>query len=103
VDLWNINKVKTVKAGFKDGVYEQAKGATNIFDRPIGLTSCNKRKIADAFKSNTAFVFQPPTFMWSDTCPKPAKLSGGNSPTATTSLVGVVAATAMATAAVCLP
>ena len=41
VDLWNINKVKFV---------------TGVFDNANALTSCNKRKIADAWKSNAAFT-----------------------------------------------
>ena len=41
VDLWNINKVKTM---------------VFTFDGATALTSCNKRKIADAWKSNAAFT-----------------------------------------------
>ena len=40
VDLWNINKVTDMKY---------------IFDFASALTSCSKRKIADAWKSNAAF------------------------------------------------
>ena len=39
VDLWNINKVKDMRL---------------IFGDADALTSCNKRKIADAWKSNAA-------------------------------------------------
>jgi hypothetical protein len=41
VDLWNINKVKDMFV---------------IFDGATALTSCNKRKIANAWKSSAAFT-----------------------------------------------
>ena len=41
VDLWNVNKVTIM---------------SNIFDGTTALTSCNKRKIADAWKSIQSFV-----------------------------------------------
>jgi hypothetical protein len=41
VDLWNINQVKDM---------------TYIFQSAKALTSCNKRKIADAWKSSAAFT-----------------------------------------------
>jgi surface protein len=54
VDLWNINKVKTMGGIFKDAT---------------ALTSCNKRKIADAWKSNAAFTNRGYDTDWAaDTC-----------------------------------
>ena len=60
VDLWNINKLKSMN---------------NIFVRANALTSCNKRKIADAWKNNTAFTGVGATTYeadWAkDTCQQP--------------------------------
>ena len=50
VDLWNINKV-----GWRMGM--KIVGMNNIFTGAKALTSCNKRKIADAWKSNTVFTY----------------------------------------------
>ena len=58
VDLWNINKVKSVTSIFDGG----GNGAN-------ALTSCNKRKIADAWKSNAAFTATDYDTDWAaDTC-----------------------------------
>ena len=55
VDLWNINKVKDMFSTFLNA---------------IALTSCNKRKIADAWKSNAAFTATDYDTDWAtDTCP----------------------------------
>ena len=55
VDLWNINKVKTIGG---------------IFYGTKAITSCNKRKIADAWKSNAAFTATDYDTDWAtDTCP----------------------------------
>ena len=57
VDLWNINKVKSM---------------TSIFYGVNALTSCNKRKIADAWKSNAAFTATTYDTDWAaDKCPVP--------------------------------
>ena len=57
VDLWNINNVK--KIGY-------------TFFNTNALTSCNKRKIADAWKSNAAFAADTYDTEWAnDKCPVP--------------------------------
>jgi hypothetical protein len=54
VDLWNINKVKDMDS---------------IFKNANALNSCNKRKIADAWKSNAAFTAQTYDTDWAaDKC-----------------------------------
>ena len=54
VDLWNINKVKNIRS---------------IFYGATALTSCNKRKIADAWKNNTVFTATTYDTSWAaDTC-----------------------------------
>ena len=54
VDLWNINKVMVMKYIFKDAT---------------ALTSCNKRKIADAWKSSAVFTATTYDTDWAaDTC-----------------------------------
>ena len=87
VDLWNINKVKDM---------------THIFNQANAITSCNKRKIADAWKNKCPYEDCPSDTDWAaDLSLECSSTSGGI--TATNSWAGVVAATAMATAAVCLP
>ena len=54
LDLWNINKVKNMD---------------NTFNGANALTSCSKRKIADAWKSNVAFTATYYTDWAADTCP----------------------------------
>ena len=57
VDLWNINKVKEMFA---------------IFFNANALTSCNKRKIANAWESNAVFTATTYDTSWAaDTCQQP--------------------------------
>jgi hypothetical protein len=59
VDTWDVAKVATTKATMK-----------NTFDGATSLTTCNKRKIADAWKSSAVFVATTYDTDWAaDTCP----------------------------------
>ena len=96
LDLWNINKVKDM---------------TQIFLNAKALTSCNKRKIADAWKSNAAFTATTYDTDWAAECPQPCEAgtsfsTSGNTPcnacaAAATCTAGVKTACTTTTNTVC--
>jgi hypothetical protein len=53
--MWNINKVNINKMG-------------DIFKDATALTSCNKRKIADAWRAPAAFTATDAAYWAADTC-----------------------------------
>jgi surface protein len=64
ISKWSVAKVSTSHSGSLLG------GMTSTFFNAAALTSCNKRKIADAWKTNAAWVTRTYDTDWSsDTCP----------------------------------
>jgi hypothetical protein len=80
VSGWKVGKVVTLKQTFSGaskftgtGVdtwdVAKVKRMDNTFTSTTSLTTCNKRKIADAWKSNSVFVATTYVTDWaSDTC-----------------------------------
>ena len=65
VDLWNINKVRDLGS-----IFDMQSGGDPCAGCTTALTSCNKRKIADAWKNNAVFTATTYDTDWAaDKCP----------------------------------
>ena len=68
VDTWDVTKVTDMGSGKFHGTWVEGRGST--FNVATSLTTCNKRKIADAWKSSAVFVATTYNTDWAaDTCP----------------------------------